>query len=133
MFKLRENAELKSTPQGIRPGSYLAEIIAVCDSENYAPGDAFIVSYKLYDFNSQHVGEFQETFLNNIRNPRTKDLANLMRQLGADEVEELIGQTILVSIKYRVTDRGYRLSSIESREPIPTSPTPPGTASEENL
>ena len=130
MFKLNEMNELQSTPQGIRPGTYLAEIVAVTDSENYAPGDAFIVSYKLHDLSSQYVGDFQETFLNNTRNPRTKDLAKLMRQFDADGVEELIGSTILVIIKYRVTERGYRLPSIESREPIPVSPTPPDITSE---
>ena len=132
MFKLRETEELQSTPQGIRPGTYLAEVVAVIDSENYAPGDAFIVSYKLYDISGQYVGDFQETFLNNTRNPRTMDLANLMRQLGADDVEKLIGQTILVSIKYRVTDRGYRFPSIESRSPQPPLPVPPSTTSEED-
>ena len=130
MFKLKENADLQSTPQGIRPGTYLAEIVAVTDSENYAPGDAFIVSYKLHDLSSQYVGDFQETFLHNTRNPRTKDLAKLMRQFGADGVEELIGQTILVSIKYRVTDRGYRLPSIETRAPQPPSPVSPSSTSE---
>ena len=130
MFKLRETLELQSTPQGIRPGTYLAEVVAVSDSENYATGDAFIVFYKLHDLSGQYVGDFQETFLNNTRNPRTKDFAKLMRQLGADDVEELIGQTILVSIKYRVTDRGYRLPSIETRSPQPPSPVSPSSTSE---
>jgi hypothetical protein len=121
MFKLSETKTFSSGTRYIRPGTYLAEITKVADSEKYFNGDAFVVNYQLYSLDNQTVGEFAETFFNNTANRRTQDLAKLMTALGIDDANDLVGVTIRVNIKYRVTESGYRLPSIDTREVLPES------------
>jgi hypothetical protein len=68
MFKLSETKTFSSGTRYIRPGTYLAEITKVADSEKYFNGDAFVVNYQLYSLDNQTVGEFAETFFNNTAN-----------------------------------------------------------------
>ena len=113
--------ENKKRSNYTKPGTYLAKITAVRDNERYIKGDAFIIEYSLYNERNEFVSNFHETFLNNSNVPRTKELIELMKQLSVDNVDDLVGITILVKILYRATDYGYGLPSIVSREPLSVS------------
>jgi hypothetical protein len=76
-------------------------------------------------------GLFEETFLNNSKNRRTQELVLLMQQLQIDEADDLVGVTIQIEIKYRVTDSGARFPSIIARTPLPPPTLEPSIPSEE--
>ena len=125
MFKLSDAKKKTHSAHDTRPGTYLAEVTAIEDSEKYIDGDAFIVKYNLSSLNGEYVGMFEETFLNNTQNRRTQELVQLMQQFQLDDVNDLVGVTIKVEIKYRVTDSGARFPSIVTRTPLPPPATPP--------
>lgn len=132
MFKLSDiQKQTTTTTRDTRPGIYAAEVIAIEDSEKYVDGDAFIVQYRLSGLDGKHVGMFEETFFNNNQNRRTQDLVRLMQQIQIDDANDLVGVTIQVEIKYRITPSGYRLPSIVARTPLPPLTSLPPVPSEE--
>lgn len=132
MFTLKDLEKRSKVIPGtsIHPGSYHAEIIDVTDSDKYVNDTAFIIKYRLYKEDGTDAGNFQELFFNNTSNPRTLELAKLMELLGIESADDLVGKTIGVSIKYRVTAYGKSLPSIVSRTPLPTSSAPPSSSDE---
>lgn len=131
MFKLSDIKKKTTHSRDTRPGTYLAEVTAVVDNNKYFDGSAFIIKYRLFDLDGECVGVFEETFLNNIQNRRTQDLALLMQQLQIDDANNLVGVTIQVEIKYRITDNGARFPSIITRMPLPPPTLEPSIPSEE--
>ena len=129
MFKISDIKKTTNT-RYTRPGTYLAEVIAVEDNNKYVDSGAFIVQYRLLSLDGECVGVFEETFLNNAQNRRTQELVLLMQQLQIDDANDLVGVTIQVAIKYRVTDSGARFPSIVTRTPLPPPSAPPATAEE---
>lgn len=123
MISLKDLKKKANSPASIKPGVYHAEVIEVAEDEKYVDGTAFIVKYKLYDVDGNLRGDFKETFHNNTNNARTAELAEFMEEIGVEMVDDLIGITMRVDIKYRITSYGKSLPSIISRTPIalPTS------------
>lgn len=125
MIELRSLKKKAKTTASIKPGTYLAEVTEVADDTKYVDGAAFIVKYKLLSTEGQLVGDFRETFYNSMSNSRTAALAEFMDELGVKTVDELVGVTMRIEIRYRVTNYGKSLPSIVSRTPIPSSPGDP--------
>lgn len=130
MFTLA-SIKKKPSPCDTRPGTYLAEITAIVNNDKYFDGSAFIIKYRLFGLDGECAGLFEETFLNNSKNRRTQELVLLMQQLQIDEADDLVGVTIQVEIKYRVTDSGARFPSIIARTPLPPPTLEPSIPSEE--
>ncbi len=118
MISIKEMKKKANSISSIKPGAYHAEVIEVAEDEKYVDGTAFIVKYKLYDVDGNYRGDFKETFYNNTHNVRTLELAEFMEELGVEIVDALVGVTMRVDIKYRITSYGKSLPSIISRTPI---------------
>ena len=99
-------------------GKYFAKVTNFSYDENFVDEGAFIITYELSQDLNGVKKPFSENFFNDLNNPRTADLAEFIEKLGLEYIEELLGQSFEVEIKYRLTNSGRSLPSIVDRKPL---------------
>lgn len=99
-------------------GKYFAKVTDFAYDEDFVDKGAFIITYELSKELDGVKKPFSEKFFNDLNNPRTSDLAKFIDKLGLEYIEDLVGQSFEVEIKYRLTNSGRSLPSIVDRKPL---------------
>ena len=117
MFSLKETKKKSSqSKRSLTPGTYCAIVTAVEDDDNFINGGAFWIRYEIHLPDGTFLQKFSEKFLNDIKYPRTKDLADLLQTLGKEDVEELVGVKLEITVKSNLTQTGIS-PTITQRSP----------------
>lgn len=99
-------------------GKYFAKVTDFAYDEDFVDKGAFIITYELSKELDGVKKPFSEKFFNDLNNSRTSDLAKFIDNLGLEYIEDLVGQSFEVEIKYRLTNSGRSLPSIVDRKPL---------------
>lgn len=120
MFSVKDfkTTKKKTYKNHITAGKYFATVTNFSYDDKFIDNNAFIISYELRKEINGDATTFTEKFFNDLSNPRTAELEKLLKTLTLDYIEELIGQTLEVTIKYKLTNSGYYLPSIVERKPL---------------
>ena len=120
MFSLKDlkNKRHANSKSNLTAGKYFAKVTDFAYDEDFVDHGAFIIAYELCKELDGVKKTFSEKFFNDLNNPRTSDLAKLLEKLGLEYIEELVGRSFIVEIKYRLTNSGHSLPSIVDRTPL---------------
>lgn len=106
----------KVNDKKVKPGEYIARVTSVTEDANTVGIGAFIVCYEITNPETGAVREFKEKFFSTTANQRTNELAEIMAQLGLEDLDELVDIEFDVEIKTLVTHSGASFPSIVARK-----------------
>lgn len=120
MFSVKDLKNKKHTngKSNLAAGKYIAKVTDFAYDEDFVDHGAFIITYELSKELDGVKKTFTEKFFNDLNNPRTSELVKFIEKLGLEYIEDLIGQSFEVEIKYRLTNSGRSLPSIVDRKPL---------------
>lgn len=118
MFSVKDlkTKKLTNGKSNLAAGKYFAKVVSFAYDEDFIDHGAFIIAYELSKEPNGVKQTFSEKFFNDLNNPRTSELVKFIEKLGLEYLEDLVGQSLEVEIKYRLTNSGYSLPSIVARK-----------------
>ena len=128
LLNQKKNGSRKET---VHPGIYPSKVSKVEYDERYADG-AYIITYELQGKNKQL--NHQELFIDNIRFERTFEFYNYLMENGITCVEDFLGCSEELDLRWKFTNTGKRELTVNTRKFIGfTLPTVEVNSSQANM